>query len=168
MSEESEDLSEWEQVSDKKIISFSFGWILMFFLGGQFNIYVFYYYNVEIGLPVFSSTFGSVTITGVETDSDVFTAEVAADLPLTLNAGDYTYINVTFAPQGVEERWEANLTINCGDDVDPVVIELAGRTTDNDVSDNANAIPLNLPFHDLCPAKNQETTGSRRSGGSWY
>ena len=52
MSEESEDLSEWEQVSGKKIISFSFGWILMFFLGGQFNIYVFYYYNVEIGMPV--------------------------------------------------------------------------------------------------------------------
>jgi GPH family glycoside/pentoside/hexuronide:cation symporter len=53
MSEDNDfDISEWEQVSFKKILSFSFGWILVFFLGGQFNVYVFYYYNVEVGLPV--------------------------------------------------------------------------------------------------------------------
>ncbi len=53
MSEESEiDLSEWEQVSFKKLISFSFGYLLVFFFIGQFNTYVFYYYEVEIGLPV--------------------------------------------------------------------------------------------------------------------
>ncbi len=53
MSEESEiELSEWEQASTKKMLSFSFGYLLVFFMGGQFNTYVFYYYEVEIGLPV--------------------------------------------------------------------------------------------------------------------
>ena len=44
------DLSEWEQVSFKKLISFSFGYLLVFFFLGQFNTYVFYYYEVELGL----------------------------------------------------------------------------------------------------------------------
>ncbi len=53
MSEENEtDFSEWEQASTKKMLSFSFGYLLVFFMGGQFNVYVFYYYEVEIGLPV--------------------------------------------------------------------------------------------------------------------
>lgn len=53
MSEENEiDLSEWEQASTKKMLSYSFGYLLVFFMAGQFNTYVFYYYEVEIGLPV--------------------------------------------------------------------------------------------------------------------
>ena len=53
MSEETEiDLSEWEQASTKKMISYSFGFLLVYFMGGQFNSYVFYYYEVEIGIPV--------------------------------------------------------------------------------------------------------------------
>jgi len=53
MSEEKEiDLSEWEQASTKKMIHYSFGFLLVFFVAGQFNAYVFYYYEVEIGLPV--------------------------------------------------------------------------------------------------------------------
>ncbi len=56
MSDETEeskaDLSEWEQVSWGKTLSYSFGWILFFFMAGQFNTYVFYYYNVEVGLPI--------------------------------------------------------------------------------------------------------------------
>ena len=46
------DLSEWEQASTKKMIYYSFGFLLVYFMGGQFNAYVFYYYEVEIGLPV--------------------------------------------------------------------------------------------------------------------
>ncbi len=56
MTEESEesgaDLKEWEMVSFKKTLSYSFGFILVFFMGRQFNTYVFYYYNVEVGLPL--------------------------------------------------------------------------------------------------------------------
>ena len=53
MSDESDiDLSEWEQASFKKMLSFSFGYLLVFFFITQFNTYVFYYYEVEIGLPV--------------------------------------------------------------------------------------------------------------------
>ncbi|TFG28437.1 MAG: MFS transporter [Promethearchaeota archaeon] len=53
MSEESEfDFKEWEQASLKKTFHYSFGYLLVFFMGSQFNSYVFYYYEVEIGLPV--------------------------------------------------------------------------------------------------------------------
>lgn len=53
MSEETEiDLSEWEQASTKKMLSYSFGFLLVYFMASQFNTYVFYYYEVEIGLPV--------------------------------------------------------------------------------------------------------------------
>ncbi|MHA1255996.1 MAG: MFS transporter [Promethearchaeota archaeon] len=50
--EEVTDISEWEQASTKKMIHYSFGFPLVFFMAGQFNAYVFYYYEVEIGLPV--------------------------------------------------------------------------------------------------------------------
>ncbi len=53
MGEETElDLSEWEQTSLRKTFHYSFGYLLVFFMGGFFNMYVFYYYEVEIGLPV--------------------------------------------------------------------------------------------------------------------
>jgi GPH family glycoside/pentoside/hexuronide:cation symporter len=53
MSQQSDfDVSEWEQASLKKTFHYSFGYLLVFFMGGQFNAYVFYYYEVEIGLPV--------------------------------------------------------------------------------------------------------------------
>ncbi len=53
MSEDKEmELSEWEQASTRKMIHYSFGFLLVFFMVGQFNAYVFYYYEVEIGLPV--------------------------------------------------------------------------------------------------------------------
>ena len=52
MSEEEIDLSEWEQASTKKMVQFSFGQLLTTFLVIQFNAYVFYYYEVEIGLNV--------------------------------------------------------------------------------------------------------------------
>jgi Na+/melibiose symporter-like transporter len=46
------DESEWEQVSLRKTLHYSFGYLLVFFMGGFFNTYVFYYYEVELGLPV--------------------------------------------------------------------------------------------------------------------
>ncbi len=53
MSEESEfDISEWKQISLRKTLHYSFGYLLVFFMGGFFNTYVFYYYEVELGLPV--------------------------------------------------------------------------------------------------------------------
>ena len=52
MSEESGDLSSWEQVTFKKTLFYSFGYLLVYFMIGQFNTYVFYYYEVEIGLPI--------------------------------------------------------------------------------------------------------------------
>ena len=50
--EEVIDPSEWEQASTKKMIQYSFGFLLVFLMGRQFNSYVFYYYEVELGLPV--------------------------------------------------------------------------------------------------------------------
>ncbi len=53
MTEESEsDLSEWEQISLRKTFHYSFGYLLVFFMGGFFTAWVFYYYQVELGLPV--------------------------------------------------------------------------------------------------------------------
>ena len=53
LSEESErDLSEWEQVPTKKMLSYSLGVTITNTLGGAFAIFVFYYYEVEVGLPV--------------------------------------------------------------------------------------------------------------------
>jgi len=53
MSEEREtDLSEWEQASTKKMVQFSFGSLISTVLFLQFNRFVFYYYEVEIGLNV--------------------------------------------------------------------------------------------------------------------
>ena len=51
MSEEFDE-SEWEQVSFRKMFHFSFGYVLVYFMGGFFNAWVFYYYQVELGLPV--------------------------------------------------------------------------------------------------------------------
>ena len=51
MSEEI-DLSEWKQASTRKMIHYSFGFLLVYFMGRQFYSYVFYYYEVEIGFPV--------------------------------------------------------------------------------------------------------------------
>ena len=53
MSEESEiDISEWEQPPLKKFISFSLGVTISGWMGTAFAIFVFYYYEVEVGLPV--------------------------------------------------------------------------------------------------------------------
>jgi len=53
MSEKTEfDSSEWEQISLRKTFHYSFGYLLVFFMLGFFNTYVFYYYEVEVGLPV--------------------------------------------------------------------------------------------------------------------
>ena len=53
MTEEPEfDSSEWEQASTKKMLSFSFGYLLVFAMISQFNTWVFYFYEVEMGLPV--------------------------------------------------------------------------------------------------------------------
>jgi len=50
MSEESEiELSEWEQVSSKKMMSYSMGFLIAASIGSGG---LFYYYEVEIGLPV--------------------------------------------------------------------------------------------------------------------
>ena len=46
------DESEWKQVSLRKTLHYSFGYLLVFFMAGFFNAYVFYYYEVELGLPV--------------------------------------------------------------------------------------------------------------------
>jgi len=53
MNEEPEfDESGWEQASTKKMLSFSFGYLLVFAMISQFNTWVFYYYEVEMGLPI--------------------------------------------------------------------------------------------------------------------
>ncbi len=53
MNEESEtDLSEWEQVATKKMLSYSFGRTIASWMGSALAIFVFYYYEVEVGLPV--------------------------------------------------------------------------------------------------------------------
>lgn len=52
MSEENEiDLSRWEQVSTKKMLSYSLGFLISGSVGSASAI-VFYYFEVEIGLPV--------------------------------------------------------------------------------------------------------------------
>ena len=53
MGEESEgDLSDWRQVSTKKMLAYSLGISISGWMGSAFAIFVFYYYEVEIGLPV--------------------------------------------------------------------------------------------------------------------
>lgn len=53
MSEDSKlDLSEWRQVPTKKMLSYSLGVSISSWMGGAFAIFVFYYYEVEVGLPV--------------------------------------------------------------------------------------------------------------------
>jgi len=53
MSKESEiDFSEWEQASPKKMMSYSLGFLISTHLGGFLTAFVFYYYEVEVGLPV--------------------------------------------------------------------------------------------------------------------
>ena len=44
--------SEWEVVSTKKTVSYSFGYLIAYHLGVFFSTFVFYYYEVVIGLPV--------------------------------------------------------------------------------------------------------------------
>ncbi len=53
MSEETEfDESKWKQVTFRNMFHFSFGYVLVYFMGGFFNRWIFYYYQVELGLPV--------------------------------------------------------------------------------------------------------------------
>ncbi len=53
MSEDSEiDLSDWEQVTTKKMISYSLGFLISAGTMGAFTSIIFYYYEVEVGLPV--------------------------------------------------------------------------------------------------------------------
>ena len=53
MSNESEiDFSEWEQASPKKMMSYSLGFLISTHLGGVLTAFVFFYYEVEVGLPV--------------------------------------------------------------------------------------------------------------------
>ena len=44
--------SEWEIASMKKMISYSFGFIISSYLVSSFIVVVFYFYEVEIGLPI--------------------------------------------------------------------------------------------------------------------
>ena len=44
--------SEWEVVATKKTVSYSFGFLIAYHLGVFFSTFVFYYYEVVIGLPV--------------------------------------------------------------------------------------------------------------------
>jgi len=46
------DLSEWEQVPTKKMLSFALGRTIANWMGAALAIFVFYYYEVEVGLPV--------------------------------------------------------------------------------------------------------------------
>ncbi|NQU05944.1 MAG: hypothetical protein HQ568_07610, partial [Calditrichaeota bacterium] len=82
------------------------------------------------------------TITGAETDNELFTVESVDELPVELGFGDYAYFDVTFSPQGQENVWHANLTFTL-EEGDPIVVRLRGFTIESGVSDNANAIPLN-------------------------
>lgn len=53
MNEEPEfDAAGWERVPTRKLLHYSFGYLLVFFMAGFFNMWVFYYYEVEVGLPV--------------------------------------------------------------------------------------------------------------------
>ena len=44
--------SEWELVSTKKMFSYSFGFIIYTYLLSSFTVNVFYFYEVEVGLPI--------------------------------------------------------------------------------------------------------------------
>ena len=44
--------SNWETASTKKMISYSFGFVIFSYLNSVFALSVFYFYEVEIGLPV--------------------------------------------------------------------------------------------------------------------
>ena len=48
----SEDLSEWEIAPTSKMISYGFGYLIINYLLGAYTRIVFYYYEVEVGLPV--------------------------------------------------------------------------------------------------------------------
>jgi GPH family glycoside/pentoside/hexuronide:cation symporter len=53
MGEESDiDLSEWEQVPTKRMISYALGISISSWMSAALAIFVFYYYEVEVGLPV--------------------------------------------------------------------------------------------------------------------
>ncbi|MFX1337862.1 MAG: MFS transporter [Promethearchaeota archaeon] len=45
-------VSEWDVVSSKKTISYSVGFFIPYYLGVFFSTFVFYYYEVVIGLPI--------------------------------------------------------------------------------------------------------------------
>lgn len=47
-----EDLSEWEIASTKKMASYGFGYLIINYLLGAYSAVVFYFYEVEVGLPV--------------------------------------------------------------------------------------------------------------------
>ena len=47
-----EDLSEWEIAPTSKMISYGFGYLIVAYLIGWGFSLVFYYYEVEVGLPV--------------------------------------------------------------------------------------------------------------------
>ena len=44
------DMSKKEQASTGKMLSYSFGNLTGFFLGNVYTLYIFYFYEVEIGL----------------------------------------------------------------------------------------------------------------------
>lgn len=47
-----EDLSDWEIAPTHKMISYGFGYLVVNYLIGAYSAVVFYYYEVEVGLPV--------------------------------------------------------------------------------------------------------------------
>jgi GPH family glycoside/pentoside/hexuronide:cation symporter len=47
-----EDLGEWEIAPTKKMLSYGFGYLIINYLLGAYSAIVFYYYEVEVGLPV--------------------------------------------------------------------------------------------------------------------
>ncbi|TFG28433.1 MAG: MFS transporter [Promethearchaeota archaeon] len=47
-----EDLSEWEIAPTSKMIAYGFGYLIINYLLGAYSAIVFYYYEVEVGLPV--------------------------------------------------------------------------------------------------------------------
>ena len=47
-----EDLSEWEIARTRKMISYGCGYLVVNYLLGAYTRLVFYYYEVEVGLPV--------------------------------------------------------------------------------------------------------------------
>ncbi|MBY8999259.1 MAG: MFS transporter, partial [Candidatus Thorarchaeota archaeon] len=44
--------SEWEIVSTWKMLSYSFGFLVYFSIYASISVVIFYYYEVEIGMPV--------------------------------------------------------------------------------------------------------------------